>query len=223
MIATCTLKGSQGATTLALALGTYSPASRRVVVEADLSGGDLSLRFGLPPTPGLVSLAAASRRDSGSDVLLRHSHTLSDGMRIVLAPVEPARCRAAVVALVAAPASVLRAAANVPGTVVILDFGRVDPDPPTLALLRLADALLVVTHRDSRGLTRLAAVAEEVRQWSPRPGLVVTGGGYPADEITTVLGLPVFGSIPRRPSRKQLQRAVTALAQRLQNREGSVR
>ncbi|MGJ3587537.1 hypothetical protein ACR9EG_13020, partial [Lactococcus lactis] len=90
-----------------------------------------------------------------------------NGLHVLPAPLDPGRCRAALT--VAAP--VIREAANAADVTVIVDLGRVDPDPVTLALMRAADALIIVTSPDAHGLAHLAARAPDVRGWSSRPGL----------------------------------------------------
>ncbi len=55
LIAVCSLKGSPGVTTWALALAACWPRpASAVLVECDPSGGSLAARFGLAPAPGLV-------------------------------------------------------------------------------------------------------------------------------------------------------------------------
>ena len=69
LIAVCSLKGSPGVTTFSVALAARWPVTDRcVLVECDPSGGDMATRFALASSPGLVSLAAATRRstDPGS-------------------------------------------------------------------------------------------------------------------------------------------------------------
>ena len=63
LIAVASFSGSPGVTTAALGIAACWPAGADpLLAEADPSGGDLQAWFGLPDTPGMVSLAAAARR-----------------------------------------------------------------------------------------------------------------------------------------------------------------
>jgi hypothetical protein len=91
LIALCSDKGSPGATTTALALGS-AWATLVVVVEADLAGGDLSIRLrpngaALPEAPTLLTVAAAARAHPGPDVVSKHAHVLSARVAVVPAPI----------------------------------------------------------------------------------------------------------------------------------------
>jgi MinD-like ATPase involved in chromosome partitioning or flagellar assembly len=86
-------KGSPGATTVALALAAAWPDEAAILVEADVSGGDLTFRCRhetggeLAVTPSLTSLAAATRGATkhswGGGLLHEHSQRLACGVRIV--------------------------------------------------------------------------------------------------------------------------------------------
>jgi len=70
-IAFASAKGSPGVTTAVAALAATWPADRPLVVaELDPAGGDLVVRLDLATEPGLVSLAAAGRRELDRDTLL---------------------------------------------------------------------------------------------------------------------------------------------------------
>lgn len=193
MVITCSLKGSPGASTLAVALGSCWPEPvRPIVVEADTAGGDVAARFRLSNSPGLVSLAAAARGNSGTELLAQHAHILASGLRIVPAAPDPAQCRAAFGALAASQFSPFRTL----GTPLIVDVGRVDPDPTMLGLLRSADALVVVGRPHDDSLAQVAARRAQMQTWSHQLGLVLMGKGYPSAQVVEALGLPVFASIP---------------------------
>ncbi|MEL6986164.1 MAG: carbon monoxide dehydrogenase maturation protein, partial [Actinomycetota bacterium] len=64
LICLASQKGSPGASAAALALAAaFKPGEgrRKLLLEADLSGGALAIRYRLPTEPGLVTLAAAAR------------------------------------------------------------------------------------------------------------------------------------------------------------------
>jgi len=193
MVITCSLKGSPGASTLAVALGTRWPEPvHPIVVEADSAGGDAAARFRLPSSPSLVSLVAAARGNSGTEFLAQHSHTLASGLRIVPAPSDPAQSRAALGAMAASQFSTFRTL----GAPLIVDLGRIDPDPTMLGLLRSADVVVVVARPHDDSLAHVAARRAQVQTWSHRLGLVLVGKGYPLAQVTEALGLPVLAGIP---------------------------
>ncbi|SES39733.1 hypothetical protein [Lentzea albida] len=193
MVVTCSLKGSPGSSTLAVALGAGWPEpTRPIVVEADPGGGDVGARLRLPNSPSLVSLAAATRGNADADLLARHAHVLANGLRIVPAPSDPAQSRASIAALAASQFSPLRTL----GSSVIIDVGRANPDPTMLGLLSFADALVVVARPHDDSLAHVAARRAQLQTWSHRLGLVLVGKGYPPARVTEALGLPVLAGIP---------------------------
>jgi Mrp family chromosome partitioning ATPase len=200
LVAVCSLKGSPGVTTLATALAARWPAQENtILVEADPAGGDIMARFRLPESPGLVSLAAAARGRAGNDPLLlaRNAQTLPPGLRVVLGPVGAEQARAALSVLASGAASPLRSAANQPGTTVIVDCGRVDPDSPAFPIIREADAMLLLSRPRDDELAHLAFKLDAAQRWSRLPCLVLVGDGYPTPEVSGVLRIPVMGRVPR--------------------------
>ena len=107
-IAFASAKGSPGVTTAVAALAATWPADRELVVaEVDPAGGDLVVRFDLATEPGLVSLAAAGRRELGPDTLVAHTQDLAGAgarrrvrpRRVLVAPVSADQAAAALTAL----------------------------------------------------------------------------------------------------------------------------
>ncbi|MET7282787.1 hypothetical protein ABZS29_31450 [Kribbella sp. NPDC005582] len=89
LVALASAKGSPGVTTAGLVLGALWP--RQVLMaECDPSGSDVAIRMTAPGgTPlnsdrGLVSLAAASRKGLGDEVILAHSQQLDGGLDVLL-------------------------------------------------------------------------------------------------------------------------------------------
>ncbi|MEV6242689.1 chromosome partitioning protein [Lentzea sp. NPDC051838] len=200
LIAVCSLKGSPGVTTLATALGARWPGQQNpIVVEVDPAGGDLMARFRLRDTPGLVSLAAATRRRGGTDpnLLAQHAQLLPGGLRVVLGPVGAEQARAALGVLALGPLSPLRRAADQSGSTVIADCGRVDPDSPALAIIRSADVMLLVARPHDDELAHVALKLQVAQQWSRRPCFVLIGDGYPTPEVSQTLRVPVMARVPR--------------------------
>ncbi|MGW4115277.1 chromosome partitioning protein [Actinosynnema sp. NPDC004786] len=204
LISVLSLKGSPGATTLAVALAARWPApARALVVETDPSGGDLGLRFSLFSTPGLVSLAAAARRGGDADLVWGHIQQLPGGLAVIAAPPDADQACAALAALAPDPPGglgVLRAAANQPGTVVIADCGRVDPGSPALPIVRSSDAVVLLSRAHADDLAHLPRRLPVVGGWSPNPMLLLVGEGYATAEVARELGVPPLGRVPDDPN-----------------------
>ncbi|TDO47837.1 hypothetical protein EV643_108151 [Kribbella sp. VKM Ac-2527] len=89
LVALASAKGSPGVTTASLVLGALWP--RQVLLaECDPSGSDVAIRMTAPggqplnSDRGLVSLAAASRKGLGDEVILAHSQQLDGGLDVML-------------------------------------------------------------------------------------------------------------------------------------------
>lgn len=199
LVAVLSFKGSPGVTTFSVALAARWPAPARVVlVEADPSGGDVATRFSLPPSPGLLTLAADVRSGNPDPALLwRHAQALPGGLPVIAAPPDADQARAALLAL--APNStftVLRLAAHTSGNVVIVDCGRIDHGSPAMGIAREADVLMLLTHAHADHLAHLARKLPAVGRWAPRPVLLLVGDGYSTAEVARELGVPPLGRVP---------------------------
>ena len=200
LVAVCSVKGSPGVTTFSVALAAHWPAQAQcVLLECDPSGGDLTTRFSLAASPGLVSLAAAARRGSEPHLLWQHTQELPGGLPVVIAPPGADHALAALSAL--APenpgsVSVLHLAARANDMTVIADCGRVDPTSAVLRLVRSADVMLLLSRAHADDLAHLAHRVAAVSRWSPRPALLLVGEGYSSAEVARELDVPVFGRIP---------------------------
>ncbi|WP_232376413.1 MinD/ParA family ATP-binding protein [Amycolatopsis aidingensis] len=191
-------------TTLAVALAAQWPhaeSTRRLVAEVDPAGGDLAMRFRLPAIPGLVSLAAAARRTRDPAVVWDHTCALPGGVRVLVAPPNGAHARAALAILATTPGgSLVHALARDAGVVVLADCGRVDPGSPAEVIARRADALVLVTGTHAEDLAHTAARLGDLARWTPRPGLLLVGDGYPTVDVQRELGVPAIGRIPHDPA-----------------------
>ena len=200
LVAVCSVKGSPGVTTFCVALAAQWPAQTRcVLLECDPSGGDLATRFSLASSPGLVSLAAAARRGSEPEMLWQHTQELPGGLAVVAAPPGADHALAALTALApegSGSVSVPRLAATATGMTVIADCGRADPTSAALPVVRSAQLMLLLSRAHADDLAHLANRMTAVSRWSPRPALLLVGGGYPAAEVSRELDVPVFGRIP---------------------------
>ena len=200
------LKGSPGATTLALALAAHGREHGAVLIEADAAGGDLALRYGIPQAPGLVQFAARARqtaaRREALDGLVRTvgGDGSSPVVDLLPAPVEPPAVQAAVAEL-AANRETLTAAGQI--RPVLLDLGRLGPLTSGGGLLGFCDAALLVVRGDAVSLGH-AREAGWLKDLPVGCGLVlVDTGPYRAAEAADVLGLPCLASVPfsRKPLR----------------------
>ncbi|WP_265805983.1 MinD/ParA family ATP-binding protein [Wenjunlia tyrosinilytica] len=177
-------------TTTALALAAGWPAEadggvRPVVVEADPSGGDLMIRFGLPAAPSLLDVAAAAGRPHPGS-LLGAASELPFGVRAVVAVPGRGPCREAVRLLAGeAGGRVLRGDSHDRGTV-LLDVGRLTEDVEPL--LDAAEQVVLVARGGAEPLTHVSAYDLKAVERAGRLTLAVVGPcPYPAQEIAKTL------------------------------------
>jgi hypothetical protein len=202
LIALASVKASPGVTTTALALATaWKAAPRRLLVEADPSGGDLGLWLGLPAASGLAGLAAAARHGHEPDLPWRHARELAAGTHLVTAP--PGADQAATCVAALAATSVPQELADRPETA-LADCGRLYPGSPALAIAAAAAVTLVVVRPRVSELAHLEPQMRGLQEAGLRLALVLAPAGkhppdepaYPAEEITAALGIPVQAALP---------------------------
>ncbi|UOZ03398.1 carbon monoxide dehydrogenase maturation protein [Amycolatopsis sp. WQ 127309] len=199
LIALASVKGSPGVTAFTVALAASWPiAARRLIVECDPAGGDLAHRFGLRPTPGLLSLAAAARGSAEPEVLWNHAQPLPGGTQIVSGPPGSHQARAAL-GVLTAPGSPVYGAGRESGVAIFVDCGRLDPGSPAEPVIGHADVLLLLSGTHSDELAHLAVRIHELGRAATRPCLVLTGDGHPTAEVERELGIPVMARIPHDP------------------------
>lgn len=152
-------KGSPGVTTLALSLAAGWPRPV-AVVECDPAGGDLALRLTDPSgrpamrlDPGLLSLAAAARRDTAPH-LIEHTQPIpglpSPGPMVAVGVSSPEQ-GAGIAGLWPQITSALTAAS----VDVLADLGRAHPGNPALPVAAAADVLIGVARGDAEGSLRI--------------------------------------------------------------------
>lgn len=187
------MTGAPGVTTSALALAAAWPVAadggvRPVVVEADRSGGELMIRFGLPATPSLLDVVASARQEEPGSLLGAVSE-LPFGVRVVASVPGRAPCVGAVRVLASKDGQrVLRGEAGDTGTVLV-DVGRISED--VVPLLEAADQVVLVTRGSPAALTQVATCGLDLDMYVGRFALVVVGPcRYPAGEIADVLAMP---------------------------------
>ena len=163
IVGVCTVKGTVGATTTALAIAaagaTRSPAW---LIEADPSGGVLA---GLCPqlaTSGLERLT--SNRESFALEFLDGASQPLGAFRVAVAPVDAFRASVAV----SSPRSEWLSDLGRMEGLIVVDLGRVNAGSSTWPLLALADVVMVVVAPTSLGLA--GAV-----EWCEHGGRVAPG------------------------------------------------
>ncbi|MGW3627534.1 hypothetical protein [Streptomyces sp. NPDC000880] len=184
--------GAPGVTTTALALAAVWPSEadggvRPVMVEADSSGGDVMIRFGLPTAPSLLDVAAAAGKPYPGS-LLGAASELSCGVRAVAAVPGRGPCREAVRLLAGeAGRRVLLGTDHDRGTV-LLDVGRLGEDVEPL--LDAADRVVLVARGGAEPLIHVSAYGLNVDEYAGRLTLAVVGPcPYRAEEIEKTLGI----------------------------------
>jgi hypothetical protein len=187
---------SCGVTTLTAALGAVWPNDRRrLVVELDPGGGTLVAQFGLRPEPGLVSLAAASRRRDDPELIWEHVQQLVEGADVLAAPPSAAQARAALDLLGALPAQLARLEADV-----FIDCGRLGAAPIADEAFDRSNVALLLVRPLLPDLHCVAAWLEARTELASSLGLVLVGEGpYNKTDVDHALHIEVLGDMPVDP------------------------
>jgi MinD-like ATPase involved in chromosome partitioning or flagellar assembly len=211
IVAVCSDKGSPGVTTLATVLALVWEGER-VLLEADPSGGDLSLRLRQPGReylsrePTILTLAMAVRGGARGETLLGYAQDTSLGIAVIPGP-PVAEAWTPMLHLWSQVADRIQEWA---GTVII-DLGRLQPDHPGLALAQAADAVVLLTTATVDGLfharERAAALERAIggSAQEQRVGVVVRAGSRDKgalSEVHQVLQhlVPVVGGLADDPA-----------------------
>ncbi len=194
LVSLASQKGSPGTSMAALALAAAlrpGEGRRKLLLEADPSGGVLAIRYRLAPDPGLVTLAAAARAGLDTDELWRHARDLPGGLPAIVCPDGPDHVHSA---LAAAGAAIGRHLAERRDVDVVADLGRLVPGSPVLDLAVESTALLMVARPTADQLQpaarRLAALRPEIRNlgW-----LLIGERPHGPAEVEDTFGFPVVG------------------------------
>lgn len=186
------VKASPGVTTTALALGAVWPAPHVLVVEADPAGGVLSARLGLPPEPGLTTLAAACRRNPAPDgtpaKIWDHAQTLPGGLPVLVGAPSPDQARA-----VLAHSNVVDALRTLDADVFV-DAGRLDARSPALALARAADLVVLLARPRVDEVQLVVQAIDALSEQGCEVALALLGNRpYSAREVQSVVTSPLLG------------------------------
>ncbi|WP_307520062.1 MinD/ParA family ATP-binding protein [Streptomyces umbrinus] len=186
------MTGAPGVTTAALALAAAWPPEadggvRPVMVEADPSGGDLMIRFGLPTAPSLLDVAAAAGKPYPGS-LLGAASELPFGVRAVAAVPGRGPCREAVRLLAAETGRRVLLGDDRDRGTVLLDVGRLTEDVEPL--LAAADQVVLVARGGAEPLTHVSVYGLDAHSYAEQLTLAVVGPcPYPAAEIEQTLGI----------------------------------
>ncbi|MEM7272976.1 MAG: hypothetical protein AAF547_07865 [Actinomycetota bacterium] len=188
-------KGSPGATATALAVAAslqVAPGRRKLLLEADATGGTLAIRYRLPVEPGLLTLAAAVRGGlDGSDGLWRHAQELPGGLPVVVCPDGPEQVNAA---LAAGGAQLGRFLNGLRDVDVMCDVGRLAPDSPILPFVAEASAVLMMARPTAEQLQPAARRMLMLRPLVANLGWVLVGQKpYGPLDVEQTYGFPVVG------------------------------
>ena len=204
-VAFATAKASPGVTTTIAALAaTWPPDRDLVIAELDPAGGDLGARFDLATEPGLVTLAAAGRRELDRSTFVGHTQPLAFAARpraggdaagavrrVLVGPVAADQAGAALAALRGGLPGVLSSL----NADVLVDCGRLDPGSPAHDVVTEADLLVVVARPVVAEVHHLAARLAALR---PRAlSLLLIGDRpYSVAEVADAVGASPLGTLP---------------------------
>ncbi len=194
LVAIASAKGAPGVTTAALALAALWPRPV-LLADCDTAGGDVALRMptpaGPPPDPevGLVSMAAAARHGLSAGSLTPHLQQVVGGLDVLVGLRSPEQ-GVGLDPLWPALGGLL---ANLEGTDVVADLGRVGPGAPTLPLLRSAHLVVLVCRPSVASVfhtrERLAALTTTLRSSSVdavRTAVLVVADAQQAGDVRAV-------------------------------------
>ena len=195
----------------------------------------LAAAAGLPPEPGLVSLAAAARRHDEPTIAFEHCQSLPGGTPTLCGPPTAERARSALTMLSGLIGRLGELDADV-----FVDCGRFEPAASNAVLLERADLGVLAVRPRLADLHALGAFLQgrDCRHERPTLVLVLVGPGpYPTAEVADALGLDVAGHLPwdpdaaqalatmpvgsRQLTRSPLVRALRTLADDLARRVGA--
>lgn len=221
IVTLASLRGAPGVTTTALLLA--STFTDGAVVEADLDGGVLAVRYGLGREPGLTTFAASGGQD-GHD-WAAHAQDVA-GVPVLVGPDAPT---ASALLWAAAGERVTHQLVDADG-VAVVDAGRLRGLVPVVAA---SDLLVVLVCPIAEHLVALTHLLPTLHQMiRGRVAVVLVGDGpYRAADIEGPLGVRVLGELPddrdaaealragtasrTRLARSRLARAVTALGEQV--------
>lgn len=186
IVTLASVRGSPGVTTTSMLLA--STMEGAVVVEADLDGGVIAVRYGLGREPGLTTMAAAGSADPGGWGV--HAQT-AGGVPVLVGPDAPGACASL---WRTAGERITHALAAADG-VAVVDAGRLRSPVPVVAA---SDLVALLVRPVAEHLVGLSHLLPTVRQ-TVRGQVVVAlvgAGPYRVEEVERSLGVRVLGALP---------------------------
>jgi MinD-like ATPase involved in chromosome partitioning or flagellar assembly len=183
---------SCGTTTSALAIAATWPDDQRVLLcECDPAGGTIAAAAGWGPEPGLVSLAAAARRDPDPEIVWSHTQEIPNGAAVLAGPASAEQAVGALGMLTGLLGRLGELKADV-----LVDCGRLRGSFPE-SIQASADQLILVARPALPDLHAVAAW-REAQPSDQRPmALVLVGEGPYSDiEISQALEMSVLARLP---------------------------
>lgn len=195
-VAVCSSRGAPGVTTTCLLLAAQLRAS--VLVESDLCGGVLAVRYGLGREPGLVTLAAAHPQDPSG--WLDHAQD-AGGVPVLVGPDSPEAAQS----LWRSAGGRLAAIIDEADGTAVVDCGRLWS---RVQVLDEADLILVIARPSAEEVVSASHAIESLRRTKHASTAVVLigDGPYRAPEIQGAVDCPVLGHLPEdRPAAQHLR------------------
>lgn len=188
VVAFCSVRGAPGVTTTSLLVA--SGIRDAVVVEADLSGGALAIRYDLGREPGLTTLAATR---PGEPSAWRDHAQGAGGVAVLVGPDDPA-----------SGAGLWRTAGGRLADIIkrsdagaaVVDLGRLTSHTPLLAVADLAVIVVRPTAEHLVTLTHHLASLREHAGSAQICALLVGDGPYRESGVNRALGVSVIGHLP---------------------------
>ena len=182
----CSLRGAPGVTTISLLLA--SRLEGAVLVEADLAGGVVAIRYGLGREPGLTTLAAANPQTPGG--WLDHAQD-AGGVPVLVGPDSAEASES----LWRTAGDRLAAAIGRSDGWAVVDAGRLRT---ITSLVGRADLVLVVARPIAEQIVALNhALATLGRLLPTQVAVVLAGDGpYGTADVESALGCVVAAGIP---------------------------
>ena len=208
IVTLASVRGAPGVTTTALMLASALPDA--VLVEADLDGGVLAVRYGLGREPGLTTLAASSPDDA--EGWRAHAQS-AGGVPVLVEPDVPEAC-ASLWRTAGERITETLVAAN---GIVVVDAGRLRSRVPIVAV---SDLLAVLVCPVAEQLVLLAQRLPTLRQAvrGQVAAVLVGNGPYRTADVEAALDVPVLGSLPDDPNAAETLRSGGPQAQIVRSR-----
>lgn len=204
LVTFASVKASPGVTTTATLVAALWP-ERRVLIEADESGGVLAADLGLAETPSLLELAGAARSLDEPSVG-RHCQAAFGDTSVLVSPGEPHRVAASLREL-AAPLAEQFATFEVSG---IVDAGRATPGSSSWPLAAASSLVVLVARCRLAEFLPLSGRCAELRAAGARLALVlIADGPYEPVEFADAAGVELLATLPLDPEAAGLARGAT--------------